>query len=119
MNRLLVTEEVCGREPIGHATGTQPETGFLTVPTMGGTHGLTCGGAWAPRARLERATYCLGGTTAPAPCTPAKPHVTDERKRDRQSFSERSSNIGIRLAGHRQAADPDPVVAHHHDGTNS
>ncbi len=23
---------------------------------------LTCKGSWAPRARLERATYCLGGS---------------------------------------------------------
>jgi integrase len=34
---------------------------------------------WTPRARLERATYCLGGTTAPALCRPANTHVAGER----------------------------------------
>jgi len=45
----------------------------------------------APRARLERATYCLGGTTVPALCRSAKTHITNERNRHRQLLSERSS----------------------------
>jgi hypothetical protein len=44
----------------------------------------------APRARLERATYCLGGTTAPALYRPATTHVTSERNSQRQLLSERS-----------------------------
>jgi hypothetical protein len=43
-------------------------------------------GQVAPRARVERATYCLGGTPAPALRTPAKTHVTRERNRYKQSL---------------------------------
>jgi hypothetical protein len=47
----------------------------------------------APRAGFEPAAYCLGGTPAQAPCRPASTHVSHERNRQKQSFSERSSNM--------------------------
>ena len=43
-----------------------------------------------PRAGLEPAAYCLGGTTAPAPCRPGTTHVTSERNRQGQLLYERS-----------------------------
>jgi hypothetical protein len=65
--------------PRGSRSGTEAPRGFLTVEGRPGEPGLTSKGSWAPRARLERATYCLGGTTAPALCRPATTHVTRER----------------------------------------
>jgi Phage integrase family len=50
--------------------------------------GLTCGYVGAPRAGLEPAAYCLGGTAARALCIPAKTHVAIERNSQRQSFSQ-------------------------------
>jgi hypothetical protein len=50
------------------------------------------------RARLERATYCLGGTDALALCTPAKTHVASERNSQRQSAPERSSSSAAEAA---------------------
>ena len=59
----------------------------------------------APRARLERATYCLGGTTAPALCRPAPTHLTSDRNSQRQSLSERSWQQGATHAmDYREAA---------------
>ena len=52
---------------------------------------LLAAGPWRPRAQLERATYCLGGTTAPALCRPATRHVTSERNSSRQLLPERPS----------------------------
>jgi Family of unknown function (DUF6247) len=53
--------------------------------------------AAAPQARLERATYCLGGTPAPALRRPANRHVAAERNSHRQLLSERSSIVGRRF----------------------
>ena len=51
----------------------------LARDTHGGDIGPGERSVWAPRARLERATYCLGGTTAPTLCRPVTTHVTSER----------------------------------------
>jgi hypothetical protein len=55
----------------------------------------------APGARLERATYCLGGTTTPALCRPATTQVTSERNSKRQLLPERSSLGACLTAGDR------------------
>jgi hypothetical protein len=64
-----------------------------TSPTPGGSPQNS-----APRARLERATYCLGGTDALVLCTPAKTHVASERNSQRQSVPERSSSSAAEAA---------------------
>jgi hypothetical protein len=43
---------------------------------------------FAPRARFERAPYCLGGMRVSAPCRPAKTQVRPERNRHKQSFAQ-------------------------------
>jgi len=40
----------------------------------------------APRARVEQATYRLGGTPALALPRPVKTHITEEQDRDKQSL---------------------------------
>jgi hypothetical protein len=69
----------------------------------------------APRARLERGTYCLGGTTTPALCRPANTHVTSERNSHRQSLSERSWQQGAtHSTGYREAARVPPSLSRVH-----
>jgi hypothetical protein len=95
--------------PRGSRSGTEAPRGFLTVEGRPGEPGLTSKGSWAPRARLERATYCLGGTTAPALCRPATTHVTTERNSHRQLLSERScAGLGPRL---RSPVRPPPATS--------
>ena len=49
-------------EAIGHATGTAAPAGIMTgVPGLGRCC-LTWDSRCAPRPRLERGTYCLGGS---------------------------------------------------------
>jgi hypothetical protein len=64
-----------------------------SIRPLGAVARLSWNNRVAPRAGLEPAAYCLGGTTAPAVCRAATTHVPRKRNSQRQLLPERSSSV--------------------------